>query len=163
MKAADVMVTNVISVGSQASVQEVAEVLLRNRISGVPVIGPQGELVGIVSEGDLMRRPEAGTERRHSWWLALLTSSEGMASDYIKSHSRKVVGRDDAKGGHGNAGYPGRRNRNAARKARHQAGSDRHGREGRRDRQPCQSAAGAGEPQEHAAGHDRRCEHPRQD
>jgi CBS domain-containing protein len=91
MKAADVMVSNVISVGSQASVQEVAEVLLRNRISGVPVIGPQGELAGIVSEGDLMRRPEAGTERRHSWWLDLLTSSQGLASDYIKSHSRKVV------------------------------------------------------------------------
>jgi CBS domain-containing protein len=91
MKAADVMVSNVISVGSQASVQEVAEVLLRNRISGVPVIGRQGELAGIVSEGDLMRRPEAGTERRHSWWLDLLTSSQGLASDYIKSHSRKVV------------------------------------------------------------------------
>jgi CBS domain-containing protein len=91
MKAADVMVSNVISVGSQASVQEVAEVLLANRISGVPVIGPQGELAGIVSEGDLMRRPEAGTERRHSWWLDLLTSSQGLASDYIKSHSRKVV------------------------------------------------------------------------
>ena len=91
MKAADVMVSNVISVGSQASVQEVADVLLRNRISGVPVIGPQGELMGIVSEGDLMRRPEAGTERRYSWWLATLASSEGLASDYIKSHSRKVV------------------------------------------------------------------------
>ena len=91
MKAADVMVSNVISVGSQASVQEVADLLLRNRISGVPVTGPQGELVGIVSEGDLMRRPEAGTERRHSWWLGLLASSEGMASEYIKSHSHKVV------------------------------------------------------------------------
>jgi CBS domain-containing protein len=91
MKAADVMVSNVISVGSQASVQEVADVLLRNRISGAPVIGPDGELIGIVSEGDLMRRPEAGTERRHSWWLGLLTSSQGLASDYIKSHSRKVV------------------------------------------------------------------------
>jgi CBS domain-containing protein len=89
MKAADVMVSNVISVRSQASVQEVADVLLRNGISGV--IGPQGELVGIVSEGDLMRRPEADTERRYSWWLAMLTSSEGSASEYIKSHSRKAV------------------------------------------------------------------------
>ncbi len=108
MKAADVMVSNVISVGSQASVQEVADVLLRNRISAVPVLGPQGELVGIVSEGDLMRRPEAGTERRHSWWLGLLASSEGMASDYIKSHSRKVVDVMTRKSRHGNAGYPGR-------------------------------------------------------
>src|SRR5450631_4092866 len=91
MKAADVMVSNVISVGSQASVQEVADVLLRNRISGVPVTGPQGELVGIVSEGDLMRRPEAGTRRRYSWWLSLIAAKEEMASEYIKSHSRKVV------------------------------------------------------------------------
>jgi CBS domain-containing protein len=91
MKAADVMVSSVISVGQDASVQEVAEVLLRNRVSGVPVTGPQGELVGIVSEGDLIRRPEAGTERRHSWWLDLIASNEGLASEYIKSHSRKVT------------------------------------------------------------------------
>jgi CBS domain-containing protein len=91
MKAADVMVSNVISVGLEASVQEVAEVLLRNRISAVPVIGPQGELAGIVSEGDLLRRPETETERRHSWWLGLIASSQGLASEYIKSHSHKVV------------------------------------------------------------------------
>src|SRR5215467_14117406 len=111
MKAADVMVSNVISVGSQASVQEVADLLLRNRISGVPVTGPQGELVGIVSEGDLMWRPEAGTERRYSSWLATLASSEGLASDYIKSHSRKVVDCDDSTSSHGDAGHPGRRHR----------------------------------------------------
>ena len=91
MKAADVMVSNVISVGPEASVQEVAEVLLRNRVSAVPVMGPQGELMGIVSEGDLMRRPEAETERRHSWWLGLIASNQGLASEYIKSHSHKVV------------------------------------------------------------------------
>jgi CBS domain-containing protein len=91
MKAADVMVSSVISVAQEASVQEVAELLLRNRVSGVPVLGPQGELVGIVSEGDLMRRAEAGTERRHSWWLGLIASNEGLASEYIKSHSRKVT------------------------------------------------------------------------
>jgi CBS domain-containing protein len=91
MKASDVMVPNVITVGPEASVQEVAEVLLRNRISGVPVVSPQGELQGIVSEGDLLRRPEAGTMRRHSWWLGLVASNEELASEYIKSHSRKVV------------------------------------------------------------------------
>ncbi len=91
MKAGDVMVSNVISVGPDATVQEVAALLLRNRISGVPVLGPQGELLGIVSEGDLMRRPEAGTQPRHSWWLNLLGSKDGMAAEYIKSHSRKAV------------------------------------------------------------------------
>jgi CBS domain-containing protein len=91
MKAADVMVSSVISVRSDATVQEVADVLLKNRISGVPVIGADGALVGIVSEGDLMRRPEAGTLRRPSWWLTLLGSREEQAFDYIKSHSRKVT------------------------------------------------------------------------
>jgi CBS domain-containing protein len=91
MKAADVMVSNVITVGPEATVQEVADILLKNRISGLPVTGPRGELLGIVSEGDLLRRPEAGTMRRPSWWLGLLASNEGLAADYIKSHSRKIV------------------------------------------------------------------------
>jgi CBS domain-containing protein len=91
MKAADVMVSNVITVGPDATVQEIAHILLKHRISGVPVTGAKGELLGFVSEGDMMRRPEAGTERRYSWWLAMLTSSQGLASEYIKSHSRKVV------------------------------------------------------------------------
>jgi CBS domain-containing protein len=61
MKAADVMVSNVITVGINASIGEVAAVLLNNHISGAPVVNEKGELVGIVSEGDLIRRPEIGT------------------------------------------------------------------------------------------------------
>jgi CBS domain-containing protein len=91
MKAADVMVTNVITVRPDASVQDVARILLNARISGVPVVGPNGELIGIVSEGDLMRRVEAGTGRRRPWWLALLTGKEVLAAEFIKEHSRKVA------------------------------------------------------------------------
>jgi CBS domain-containing protein len=90
MKAADVMVTNVITVGPDARVQDVAHTLLSARISGVPVVGPEGELLGIVSEGDLMRRAEAGTGRRHPWWLAMFNSKEGMVREFIKEHSRRV-------------------------------------------------------------------------
>jgi CBS domain-containing protein len=50
MRAADVMVTNVITVGPDACVRDVAHILLSARISGVPVVGPNGELLGIVSE-----------------------------------------------------------------------------------------------------------------
>ena len=67
MNAADVMVSAVISVRPNARVEEVAGILLANRISAVPVIDEQDELLGIVSEGDLMRRAEAGTERSRSW------------------------------------------------------------------------------------------------
>jgi CBS domain-containing protein len=91
MKAADVMVANVITVGPDASVQDVARILLNARISGVPVVGPNAELIGIVSEGDLMRRVEAGTGRRRPWWLALLTGKEVLAAEFIKEHSRKVA------------------------------------------------------------------------
>jgi CBS domain-containing protein len=66
MKASDVMVSNVITVGPDARIQDVAELLLHHRISAVPVVGPQGEILGIVSEGDLINRPEAETERRRA-------------------------------------------------------------------------------------------------
>jgi len=64
MRAADVMVTNVITVGPDATVEEVAEVLLSARISGVPVVSKAGELIGIVSEGDLMHRAELASLNR---------------------------------------------------------------------------------------------------
>src|SRR5262245_55635647 len=91
MKASDVMVSNVITVGPDASILDVADLLLRNRISAVPVVGANGEIVGIVSEGDLINRPESETERRNSWWLDALASKEILAVEYIKSHSRKVA------------------------------------------------------------------------
>jgi CBS domain-containing protein len=91
MKAADVMVTNVITVGPDASVQDVALTLLSARISAVPVVGPKGELLGIVSEGDLMHRAEAGTGRTRPWWLAIFTGKEALAAEFVKEHSRKVT------------------------------------------------------------------------
>jgi len=91
MKAADVMVSAVISVRPNARVEEVAGILLASRISAVPVIDEQGELLGIVSEGDLMRRAEAGTDRSRSWWLEYLTGKQVLAAEYVKSHSHKVT------------------------------------------------------------------------
>jgi CBS domain-containing protein len=91
MKAADVMVSNVITVSPDASVQDVADILLTNRISAVPVVGRSGELIGIISEGDLIRRAETGTERRRSWWLELLVGRTPLAADYVKSHARTVA------------------------------------------------------------------------
>jgi CBS domain-containing protein len=90
MRAADVMVTNVITVEPEACVQDVADILLKNRISATPVVDKGGNLVGIVSEGDLLRRTEAGTERRRSWWLEFLTDTSALAADYVKSHARSV-------------------------------------------------------------------------
>lgn len=91
MNAADVMVSNVISVRSDTSVDKIAEILLANRISAVPVVDAGGALVGIVSEGDLIHRVEAGTERHRSWWLELLTGKEVLAREFVKSHARKAA------------------------------------------------------------------------
>jgi len=91
MKAADVMATNVITVRPDTSVAKIAEVLLANRISAVPVVNDKDALVGIVSEGDLIHRVEAGTERHRSWWLELLTGKEILAHEFVKSHARKAA------------------------------------------------------------------------
>ncbi|HWM48232.1 MAG TPA: CBS domain-containing protein [Xanthobacteraceae bacterium] len=90
MKAADVMVRDVVTVSPDATVHEVVLLLLKNRISGVPVVDAAGKLVGIVSEGDLLHRAEAGTEQRHSRFLSVFASNEARAAEYVKSHSRKV-------------------------------------------------------------------------
>ena len=91
MKAADIMTTNVITVPPDANVRDAATILVQHRISAVPVLGDRGNIVGIVSEGDLIRRAEAGTEVSRSWWLDLLTTDEARAAEFAKSHARKVA------------------------------------------------------------------------
>ncbi len=91
MRAKDIMTHDVITIGADGKVAEAANLLLKNKISAVPVVDGDGRVLGIVSEGDLMRRAEAGTERRGSWWLALVAEPEGMARDYVKSHSERVA------------------------------------------------------------------------
>ena len=91
MKASDVMASNVITVGPNACVQEIADLLLRNRISTVPVVGANGEILGIVSEGDLLNRPESETAHRKSWWLEALTSNEKSDSKNCWPNRRRNV------------------------------------------------------------------------
>lgn len=90
MKASDVMVTDVITVKPDSNVQDVAEILLTNRISAVPVVDDGGKILGIVSEGDLLRRGEAGTEHERAWWLKMLMGREILAAEYVREYSRKV-------------------------------------------------------------------------
>jgi CBS domain-containing protein len=92
MKAKDVMVTNVITVGPEALVPEIANILRRNQISALPVVDRRGKLIGIISEGDLVRRAELGTDYRRSWWLDIFArkSKEALAIEYRKSHARRV-------------------------------------------------------------------------
>ena len=91
MNAADVMVSKVITVRPDTSVREIAEILLANRISAVPVVDENDAPVGIVSEGDLIHRVETGTELHRSWWLEFLTGKNVLARDFVKSHARKAA------------------------------------------------------------------------
>lgn len=90
MHAADVMTRNVITVSPESEVQEIASLLLEHAISAVPVVDTEDRVLGIVSEGDLIRRVDGGNgqERRRSWWLGLFTGHD--AGEYVKSHGRRA-------------------------------------------------------------------------
>jgi len=90
MRARDIMTRKVITVGPDTPVQDIARTLLKYRISAVPVINDVSEILGVVSEGDLMRRAESDTERPASWWLRFLSSPESRAEDYIRRHGRRA-------------------------------------------------------------------------
>jgi CBS domain-containing protein len=90
MRAADVMTSGVITVSEDASVQEAAKLMAEHGISAVLVVDRAHRVAGIVSEGDLLHRAETGTERRRSWWLDMVASTNRLATEYVKSHSGKV-------------------------------------------------------------------------
>lgn len=87
---ADLMTRDVVSVSTATPVSEIANVLAGKRISAVPVVSADGSLLGIISEGDLIRRAEIGTERRRSWWRKILVDISADASDYVRAHGRKA-------------------------------------------------------------------------
>jgi CBS domain-containing protein len=90
MRAKDVMVRAVATTTPDATVETVAKLMINLRISGVPVLDRNGELVGIVTEGDLLRRVETGTDHRRSRWSEWFSGNARLAADYVKSHARRV-------------------------------------------------------------------------
>lgn len=88
MQAKDVMTRQVATVREDATVREAARVMIERKVSGLPVLDENGSVVGIVSEGDFVRRAELGTETAGAWWL--LPLAEGAARDYVKTHGAYV-------------------------------------------------------------------------
>jgi CBS domain-containing protein len=86
MKAYEAMTGNVISVGANTPVREIAALLVQHRISAVPVVSAEGRVIGIVSQTDLGHRSETDTEKRRKWWLEMFADSNAKARDYIKTH-----------------------------------------------------------------------------
>jgi CBS domain-containing protein len=90
MKASDVMTRSVIPIGHTASLSKAIHLMLDNRVSGLPVLDDEGKVVGILTEGDLLRRGETATDRQRPRWLEILMGPRRIAEEYVKSHGRKV-------------------------------------------------------------------------
>ena len=90
MKAGDIMSPRVVSIAPDANVPEAIRLMLQKHISGLPVIDKSGALVGVVTEGDFLRRTETGTERKRPRWLEFLMGPRRMADEYVHTHARKV-------------------------------------------------------------------------
>ena len=90
MQARDVMTTPVLSISSKAKIGEAVALMLKSRLSGLPVVDERHRLVGILSEGDLLRRAELGTERRRARWIEAFLMPGHSASDYVHTHGRVI-------------------------------------------------------------------------
>lgn len=89
MRAHQIMTRQVTTVSPDTPIVEAARTMLQNHISGLPVVDTNGRLVGIVSEGDFIRRAEIGTQRKHGRWLSFLLGPS-TAADFVHEHGRKV-------------------------------------------------------------------------
>lgn len=86
----DVMTTRIVSVSPQARISQAVELMVRHRISGLPVIDEAGALVGMVSEGDFLRRAEIGTQKPRPHWLAAFLHPGKLAENYAEAHGRRI-------------------------------------------------------------------------
>ena len=91
MQASEVMTRDVLTVGPETAVATAADLMVRRRVSGLPVVDAGGRVVGMFTEGDLLRRAETGTSDVHRpGWLSFLLGGSRDAGDYVKTHSRRV-------------------------------------------------------------------------
>lgn len=89
MKAIDIMTRDMVTIGPDATVAEVAKLLDEKDVSALPVL-EDGALIGIVSEADLLHRIEIGTDKRRPWWLEAVTPSHSLAAEFVQSHGKIV-------------------------------------------------------------------------
>lgn len=91
MQAQDIMTRNVISAPAEATVKEVTALMIQHHISAVPIVDDTGAILGLISEGDLMRRVEGAQSGAKSWWLSFFTGSSETASDFVAQRSRRAA------------------------------------------------------------------------
>ena len=84
------MTSPVLTISPGATLRQAIEMMLEKRVSGLPVVDEIGQLVGLISEGDLLHRSEIGTEKHRSKWLDFLLGPARSANDYVHAHSRRI-------------------------------------------------------------------------
>jgi CBS domain-containing protein len=90
MRVHQIMTRNVVTVSPETTIVDAAKTMLQHHVSGLPVIDAGGKLVGMVADGDFIRRAEIGTERRRGRWLTRLLGRRQIATDFVRAHGRKV-------------------------------------------------------------------------
>lgn len=90
MKAMDIMVRDVVTIGPEADVADAIKLLVEHDISALPVVDADGGVIGVISEADLVRRTEPGAEPQRPWWLEALTPASTLAAEFAKAHGRRV-------------------------------------------------------------------------
>ena len=90
MRAKDAMTQPVISISSQDSILEAVRLMLQHKISGLPAFDEAGNLAGIVTEGDFLRRTETDTLRRRPRWIEFFVGAGKLAEEYVHASARKV-------------------------------------------------------------------------
>ncbi|WP_374650873.1 CBS domain-containing protein [Dongia sp.] len=90
MLAIDVMTPAVVTASPDTSIPDLCRLMLESRISALPVVDAAGSVVGMITEGDLLRRCESGTEKKRAAWVELFVSNSQLAAEYVKSHGRKA-------------------------------------------------------------------------
>ena len=91
MRAHQIMTRPVYHVTPDTTIVEAANTMLQKHVSGLPVVDATGKLVGIVSEGDFIRRSEIGTQRKRGRWLKFMLGPGKEATDFVREHGRKVA------------------------------------------------------------------------
>jgi len=90
MRAHQIMTRPVITVTPETTIVDAANLMLQRHVSGLPVVDAAGKLVGVVSEGDFIRRSEIGTGRKRGRWLRFILGPGKSASDFVHEHGHKV-------------------------------------------------------------------------
>ena len=90
MRVNQIMTPEVITVGADTTIVEAANTMLRHHIGALPVVDAAGRLIGIISEGDFIRRAEIGTQHKRGRWLTFLAGADRIATEFARERGRKV-------------------------------------------------------------------------